>query len=106
MKIAVIKTGGKQQVVKEKDKLKIERVISKAGLPVVAGDKLEFDTLLVADGDKLDIGAPLVNSKVEATVIREGRTKKVTGVKYKPKTRRATSYGHKQYFTEVEITKI
>lgn len=99
MRIAVIKTGGKQYVVKEKDKIKIEKLKVKA-------DKVNFETLLVADGDKIDIGAPKTSTKVEGKILGEGRTKKVTGIKYKPKTRQAKRYGHRQSFSEVEITKI
>ena len=100
MKLAVIKTGGKQYVVKEKDKVKIEK------LDVEVGKDTKFDTLLVADGDKLDIGSPVLKNKVEAKVIRHARTRKVMGVKYKPKTRQSTRFGHRQHFTEVEISKI
>ncbi|NCN07440.1 50S ribosomal protein L21 [Candidatus Falkowbacteria bacterium] len=100
MKIAVIKTGGKQYVVKEKDKIKIEK------LKVETGDKVEFDTLLLVDGDKMDLGAPLLKSKVEGKVLAFGKARKVTGVKYKPKTRQAKKFGHRQEFVEVEINKI
>ena len=100
MKLAVIKTGGKQYLVKESDKLKIEK------LEAQAGEKVEFETLLVSDGDNLEIGTPLLETKVSATAIKQGRLRKVTGIKYKPKTRQSKRFGHKQYFTEVEIAKI
>lgn len=100
MKLAVIKTGGKQYLVKESDKIKIEK------LNAQAGEKVEFETLLVSDGDSLEIGTPVLEAKVLAIAIRQGRGKKVTGIKYKPKTRQAKRFGHKQYFTEVQITKI
>lgn len=101
MKTAVIKSGGKQYIVSENDKIKVEKIINAKD-----GDKIEFETLLIVDEDKADIGAPLAKSKVSAKIIRQGRSKKVTGVKYKPKTRNAKKYGHRQHFTEVEITKI
>lgn len=100
MKIAVIKTGGKQYVVKEKDKVKIEK------LKVETGNKVEFDTLLIVDGDKIDLGSPLLSNKVEGKVLGFGKAKKVTGVKYKPKTRESKKFGHRQEFVEVEISKI
>lgn len=100
MKIAVIRTGGKQYVVKEKDKIKIEK------LKTEVGNKVEFDTLLIADGDKIDLGSPLLKDKVEAKVLEFGKGKKVTGVKYKPKTRQSKKFGHRQEFVEVEISKI
>lgn len=100
MKKAVIKTGGKQYVVKEKDKLKIEKLDSQAG------DKVDFDTLLVFDEKNFDCGAPTVASRVEGKVLRAGKSRTVTGIKYKPKTRQAKGFGHRQAFSEVEITKI
>jgi len=110
-KIAVIKTGGKQYVVKEGDKIKVEK-LKVAGLSrqssegVKAEDKVDFETLLVADGDKLEVGSPILKSRVEGKALRQARARKVEGVKYKPKTRQSTRFGHRQHFTEVEITKI
>ena len=100
MKIAVIKTGGKQYVVKEKDKIKVEKLNTETGA------KVEFEALMIADGENVEIGAPAVAGKVSGTVLRLGRTRKVTGIKYKPKTREAKKFGHRQTFNEVEITKI
>jgi len=100
MKSAVIKTGGKQYVVKENDKIKIEK------LQAEAGEKVEFETLMIADGDNVDVGTPILDQKVVGTVDGQMRTKKVTGIKYKPKTRQATKYGHRQHMTEVTINKI
>ena len=103
-KIAVIKTGGKQYKVAEGDKLKIEK------LPAEAGKSIKFDeVLLVIDSkdSKIQIGTPLVSeAKVEAKVLEQGRAKKVKVVKYKNKTRYTRVYGHRQPFTQVEITKI
>ena len=101
MKFAVIKTGGKQYKVAEKDKLKIEK------LNIDEGQKVEFDqVLLVADGDKVEVGAPTLKNKVTAKVLAQGKAKKVRVVKYKRKTRYHKVYGHRQPFTEVEIQKI
>lgn len=100
MKLAVIKTGGKQYVVKENDKIKIEKLVAETG------DKVEFETLLIVDGDKVDVGAPFLTNKVAGSVLAFGKAKKVTGVKYKPKTRQAKKFGHRQEYVEVEINKI
>ncbi len=99
-KIAIIKTGGKQYLVKEEDKIKIEK------LEAEAGSKVELETLLIADGEKAEIGTPVLPTKISATVVRQIRTRKVTGVKYKRKTRQSKRFGHKQYMTEVQIDKI
>lgn len=99
MKLAVIKTGGKQYVVAEKNKVKIEK------LDIADGTAVEFDALLLADGDNVEIGAPLAG-KVQGIAVRQGRTAKVIGVKYKRKTREKKKFGHRLTYTEVEITKI
>lgn len=99
-KIAIIKTGGKQYLVRENDKLKIEKLV------VEPGSAIEFETMLIADGDKFEIGTPILSAQVKATALREGHARTVTGVKYKRKTRQSKSYGHRQKFTEVEINKI
>jgi len=100
-KFAVIKTGGKQYQVSEKDKLKIEK------LAVAEGKSVEFDqVLLLADGDKVEVGTPTLKKKVTAKVLSQGRAKKVNVVKYKAKIRYHKKQGHRQLFTEVEIQKI
>jgi large subunit ribosomal protein L21 len=100
MKSAVIKTGGKQYLVEENAQIKIEK------LQAETGDKIEFETYLIADGDKVEVGTPSLDRKVTGTVTGQSRTKKVTGIKYKPKTRESTKYGHRQTLTEVTIDKI
>ena len=102
-KIAVIKTGGKQYIVKPKDKLKVEK------LNAQAGDKVNFEVLMTSseDGKGLKLGTPgLKDSSVEAKVLEQGRAKKVRVVHYKRKTRYHKVYGHRQPHTQVEITKI
>jgi len=100
MKIAVIATGGKQYVVSEGQKLKIEKLV------VEPETEIKLNTLLIAEDDKTDVGTPDLGDKVTATVVRHSRHRKVTGVKYKPKTRQSTSYGHRQHFTEILIKSI
>jgi|SRR3989338_4508888 len=99
---AVVKTGGKQYLVLPGQKLKIEKLDAKEG------GKIVFDeVLLVSDDKKVEIGAPLVKgAKVEAKVLRQGRAKKIIVFRYHSKTRYRKKKGHRQPFTEVEITKI
>lgn len=100
MKIAVIKSGGKQYKVAEKEKIMIEKVS--------AGKKLTFgEVLLIADEKKTIIGKPFVkNAKVEAKFLGNTKAKKVRILKFKPKKRYRKLQGHRQELTEVEITKI
>lgn len=102
MAFAVIKTGGKQYRVAVGNKLKIEKV------EAAVDGKVVFDkVLLTVDGEKVNIGAPEVaGAKVEGKVLKQGRNKKVIVFKYHSKTRRRKKNGHRQPFTEVEITKI
>jgi len=99
-KIAIIKTGGKQYKVKEGETIKIEK------LPEETGKKVKFETLLIADGDKFDLGQPSLGQKVEGEVLETAKGKKVTVVKYKNKTRYKRTIGHRQFFTAVKIVKI
>lgn len=100
--IAVIATGGKQYVVKEGDVLSIE------SLKADKGASVSFDVLLKAeaDGSKVEIGEPMLTSKVSAEVVEHGREAKISVVKYKPKVRYRKRTGHRQNFTRVKITKI
>ncbi len=99
---AVIKTGGKQYRVSPGDRLMVEK------LPGEAGDKVVFDrVLLVVDNDNVHIGRPLVEgAKVEATIVRQTRGRKVIVFKYKPKNRYRRKKGHRQYYTEVLVDRI
>lgn len=99
---AVIATGGKQYKVAEGDKLRIEK------LAIDAGKAVEFDkVLLVADGDKVDIGTPYLDGGiVSAKVNIHGRGKKIEIIKFKRRKQYRKQMGHRQDFTEVEITGI
>ena len=99
---AVIKTGGKQYRVREGDTLRVEKLAAEAGA------KVQFDqVLMVGEGDKVKIGAPyLAGSQVSATVIGQGRGTKIKIVKFKRRKNYLRQNGHRQAFTEVEITKI
>ena len=98
---AIIATGGKQYKVSEGDIITIEK------LGVEAGEKVTFDQVLVVGGDDLKVGDPTVNgASVEASVVKEGRGKKVIVYKYKRKTGYHKKNGHRQSFTQVKIEKI
>jgi len=99
---AVIATGGKQYKVTEGQTLKIE------SLGAEAGDAVEFDkVLLVADGDNVSIGTPYLDgTTAKATVADNSRHKKVEIVKLKRRKHHRKQMGHRQNFTEVEITGI
>ena len=99
---AIIVTGGKQYKVTEGDVLYIEK------LEAEAGDVITFDKVLaVLDGDNATFGAPTVaGASVEATVVKNGKGKKVLVFKYKPKKNYRRRQGHRQPYTKVEITKI
>ncbi|MCX6796194.1 MAG: 50S ribosomal protein L21 [Candidatus Falkowbacteria bacterium] len=101
-KIAVIKTGGKQYKVQEGEIIKIEK------LKNAVGEKINFDTLLIADanGQSIDLGAPTLGAKTTGQVMENGIGKKVTVVKYKNKTRYLKIRGHRQLYTKVKITSI
>jgi large subunit ribosomal protein L21 len=99
-KIAIIKTGGKQYKVTDGQLLKIEK------LEKNQGDKVKFETLLIADEKDLEIGKPSLGEKVEGEVMDQGRADKVTVVKFKNKTRYTRTRGHRQPFTTVKITSI
>ena len=99
---AIIVTGGKQYVVNEGDTLFIEK------LPVEAGGAVTFDQVLaIVDGENTKFGTPVVEgAKVEATVVKNGKGKKVRVYKYKAKKGYHKRQGHRQPYTKVEIGKI
>jgi large subunit ribosomal protein L21 len=99
---AIIVTGGKQYTVSEGDVLYIEKLNAEEEATV------KFDQVLaVLDGDNSKIGAPVVEgAAVEAKVVKNGKAKKVTIFKYKPKKGEKKKMGHRQPYTKVEITKI
>jgi len=100
--LAVIKTGGKQYLVKPGDKLKVEKINQKEGEEVIFSD-----VLLVEKNKKIEIGTPIVkDTKVEAKILSQGKGDKIIVFKYKAKKRQQTKKGHRQAFTEVEIKEI
>ena len=104
MNFAVIQTGGKQYKVAPGETLKIEKLPGE----LKAGDKIVFDqVLLVNDGSKTLVGAPLVaGATVEATLEEEGRDKKIVVIRYRQKSRYFKKNGHRQPFMNVKISAI
>jgi len=96
---AVVKTGGKQYRVSAGEKLKIEQITADVGQEIL----LE-EVLLVADGDALKMGTPLVSgAKVKAKVLKHGRGDKVHIFKMRRRKHYRKSQGHRQNYTEIEI---
>jgi len=98
---AIIATGGKQYKVSEGDYIKVEK------LDAAAGDTVTFDQVLaVKDDDTLKAGADVAGAKVSATVIENGKGRKVIVYKYKNKTGYHKKNGHRQLYTKVRIEAI
>ena len=99
---AIIETGGKQYKVTEGDTLFIEK------LPQEAGETVTFDKVLaILDGDNATFGTPVVaGAKVDASIVKNGKGKKVLIFKYKPKKGYRKRQGHRQPYTKVTIGKI
>lgn len=101
MKKAVIATGGKQYLVSEGEKLEVE-------LLHADGKTVNFDALMVIDGDDVKVGTPNVEkTKVTAEVVEEDiQGEKVTAIRYKAKKRVHKLHGHRQHHTVIKISKI
>ena len=99
---AVIKTGGKQYRIQVGEKLKVEQ------LKVENGSELIIDqVLMVADGDQVSMGTPLVNgAKVSAMVLGQGRHDKIRIFKMRRRKHYQKHQGHRQNYTEIQITGI
>ncbi|MGQ0749214.1 MAG: 50S ribosomal protein L21 [Betaproteobacteria bacterium] len=96
---AVIKTGGKQYRVSAGEKIKVEQIPADIGAEIALGE-----VLMVADGDAVTMGTPLVEGKtVRAKVIGHGRGDKVHVFKMRRRKHYRKSQGHRQNYTEVEI---
>ena len=99
---AVIKTGGKQYRVMQGETLRVEKLEADVGAAVT------FDqVLLVGEGEGITVGTPLVTgASVAATVKAQGRGDKVRIIKFRRRKHHMKQQGHRQYYTEVEITSI
>ncbi|MCI9491833.1 MAG: 50S ribosomal protein L21 [Lachnospiraceae bacterium] len=97
---AIIATGGKQYKVSEGDIITIEK------LGLEAGEKVTFDEVLAVSDGSMKVGEEAANATVEASVVENGRGKKIIVYKYKRKTGYHKKQGHRQSFTKVKIEKI
>lgn len=97
---AIIATGGKQYKVSEGDIIKVEKLDAEAGATVT------FDQVIAVSDGTLKVGADVENANVAATVMEQGRGKKVIVYKYKRKTGYHKKNGHRQAYTQVKIDKI
>jgi len=98
---AVIKTGGKQYKVSAGDLLKVEKL---AG---AVGETIELDEVLMVGGEEVKIGTPLLpNAKVTATIVEQGKDKKILVFKSKRRKNYRKKYGHRQPLTRLKITDI
>ena len=98
---AIFETGGKQYKASKGDIVFVEKL---DGDP---GKLVSFDALVVADGDDIKIGTPIVEgAKVRAKIVEHGKEKKVVTFKYKPKRNFRKKQGHRQPFTKIRITSI
>jgi len=99
--LAIIRTGGKQYKVSEGQKVKIEK------LEKEVGDTVSFEVLFTGDEKDVQVGTPVLEKAVvTGKVIAQNRHDKVKGIKHKAKKRYLVRFGHRQTYTEVEITKI
>ncbi len=97
---AIIATGGKQYKVSEGDVIKVEK------LDVETGNTVTFDNVIAVSNDSLKVGADVANASVSATVMEQGRDRKIIVYKYKRKTGYHKKNGHRQAYTRVKIDKI
>jgi large subunit ribosomal protein L21 len=99
---AVIQTGGKQYRVEQGTYLKIEK------LELGTGDSIEFDKVLMIESDgNVQVGQPFIEGgKVTATVLSQGRHDKIRIIKFRRRKHHMKHQGHRQYYTEVQITGI
>jgi large subunit ribosomal protein L21 len=99
---AVISTGGKQYKLAQGDVCRVEKLDAEEGATVDL-DKV----LMIADGDNINIGTPFVDGgKVTATIKAHGRAKKVEIMKFRRRKHHQKRTGHRQYYTEIEVTGI
>jgi len=98
---AIFVTGGKQYKVSEGDVVFVEK------LGVEEGEKVTFDQVLCVSNDSLTVGTPYVaGATVVATVVKNGKSKKIDVIKYKAKKNEKKKIGHRQDYTKIQIEKI
>jgi len=101
---AVIQTGGKQYVVEPGKRYRFEKIAGNEG------DAVSFDRVLLTfgtSGEEVRVGTPTVaGTTVAGKILRQARARKVEVIKYKAKSRYRRKYGHRQHFTEVEVSAV
>ena len=98
---AVVKTGGKQYKVTVGEKLNVEQI------PAELESQVELEVLMIADGDKVTVGAPTVSgAKVVAKIVAHGRGEKVRIFKMRRRKHYQKRQGHRQNYTRIEIVSI
>lgn len=97
---AIIATGGKQYKVSEGDVIKVEKLVAECG------DTVTFDQVVAVSDGTMKVGADVKSASVSATVMDQGRGKKVIVYKYKRKSGYHKKNGHRQAYTQVKIDKI
>ena len=97
---AIIVTGGKQYKVEVGSEIMVEKLDNEIGTNV------QFDVLMIADGENVRIGIPVLDVKAQAEVLEHGKGKKVIVFKYKPKKDYRKKQGHRQPYTKVKILSI
>ena len=98
---AIFVTGGKQYKVSEGDVIFVEK------LGVEEGEKVTFNQVLCVSGETLTVGAPYVEgATVVATVVKNGKSKKIDVIRYKAKKNEKKKIGHRQDYTKIQIEKI
>ena len=99
---AIVHTGGKQYKIQEGETLRVEKMAGDVG------SEISFDqVLMVSDGENISVGQPVLeNAAVKATIVEQGKAKKVLVFKYKRRKRYRRKQGHRQQYTAVKIDKI
>ncbi len=98
---AIVETGGKQYAVQVGDILRVEK------LPYQEGETIELDRVLLVEGDSRKVGTPYIEgARVVAKVLKHGRGRKIIGMKFKRRKNYRRKWGHRQWFTELEILEI
>lgn len=101
MAYAIIQSGGKQFRVTE------GQIVHVPSIEAKVGSSVEFDVLVEGDGDRIEVGAPLVDgSRVSAVVVKHGRAPKIIVFKKKRRKQYKKIHGHRQNFTAVRIESI
>ena len=98
---AVVETGGKQYRVAVGDKLKVEKIAAEEGESINLGR-----VLMVSDGENVTVGSPDLDTPVTATVVAQGKAAKIKVFKMKRRKNYRRTQGHRQDYTEIEITGI